>query len=224
MDLLKLLRAFEELLFEVTAWLVYYPRTLWRMLRRPLQTMRDAELELERPLGTRYDDAMSPPLFLLITIVLLHGASLAVGTPALDEARTTRAFGSDQNLVIARSLLFPLFPLTAAVVSAAHASRTLGRAALRPHFFAQCYLTAPYAIAVTAGGLLFASTTGAPRLVGAGGMAVATLLDLGVQTAQFRRRLRLGAAHAAGLTLAAFAAVSVLVVGATFVIGAVQRL
>ena len=36
MDFLKLIRSFEDLLFEVLTWLIFYPRTLWLTLRRPL--------------------------------------------------------------------------------------------------------------------------------------------------------------------------------------------
>ena len=37
MDLLKILRSFEEFLFEAVSWLVFYPLTLWRILRGELK-------------------------------------------------------------------------------------------------------------------------------------------------------------------------------------------
>ena len=35
MDFLKIIRSLEELLYEVMTWLVFYPRTMWRIVARP---------------------------------------------------------------------------------------------------------------------------------------------------------------------------------------------
>lgn len=35
MDLMRLLRSLEEFLYELIGWLVFYPRTFWRILRHP---------------------------------------------------------------------------------------------------------------------------------------------------------------------------------------------
>ena len=45
MDLLKILRSFEEFLFEAVSWLVFYPLTLWRILRGPLAAMDYSDRE-----------------------------------------------------------------------------------------------------------------------------------------------------------------------------------
>ena len=37
MDFFKLLRSLDELLFEILTWIIYYPRTLWMVVRRPLR-------------------------------------------------------------------------------------------------------------------------------------------------------------------------------------------
>ena len=39
MNVLTILRSVEELLYEVMSWLLFYPRTLWTTLTRPLATM-----------------------------------------------------------------------------------------------------------------------------------------------------------------------------------------
>ena len=62
MDLLKTLRSFEELLFEAVSWLVFYPLTLWRILRGPLAAMDYSDREQSDSEERRYDDALSPPL------------------------------------------------------------------------------------------------------------------------------------------------------------------
>ena len=35
MDFLKIVKSIEELLYEVMAWLVFYPKTLWRVIAHP---------------------------------------------------------------------------------------------------------------------------------------------------------------------------------------------
>ena len=45
MDFVKILRSFEEFLYEILTWLLFYPRTLWRVLRRPLAMMRYSDGE-----------------------------------------------------------------------------------------------------------------------------------------------------------------------------------
>jgi hypothetical protein len=37
MEFLKFIRSLEELLYEVMTWLLFYPRTLWRVLRHPIR-------------------------------------------------------------------------------------------------------------------------------------------------------------------------------------------
>ena len=82
MDLLKILRSFEEFIFEATSWLIFYPMTLWRVLRDPLAAMDYSDREQADPDERRYDDALSPPLFLLATLVLVNILSLAAHVPA----------------------------------------------------------------------------------------------------------------------------------------------
>ena len=77
MDLLKILRSFEEFIFEATSWLIFYPMTLWRVLRDPLAAMDYSDREQADP-----DERRSPPLFLLATLVPVNILSLAAHVPA----------------------------------------------------------------------------------------------------------------------------------------------
>ena len=54
--------------------------------------------------------------------------------------------GSEQNLLILRSLLFAIFPLVAATTLVRRRALPLDRTTLRGPFFAQCYLAAPFAL------------------------------------------------------------------------------
>ena len=88
MDFLKILRSFEEFIFEATTWLLFYPLTLWRIVRGPLAAMDYSDREQADPEDKRYDDAISPPLVLLATIVIANFVSVAVHIPPPRAHRT----------------------------------------------------------------------------------------------------------------------------------------
>lgn len=138
MDFMKLLRSLEEFVFEAIALLFFYPRTLLRIAFKPLQAMRYAEQEEAAEKDNPYDDAVSPPLLLLITLLITNGVGLALHVPqAADAAPVAKAFlDAPQNLLMFRSLLFSLIPLTAAVLLLRKQRQPASRTTLRQPFFA----------------------------------------------------------------------------------------
>ncbi|WP_439532534.1 hypothetical protein [Polymorphobacter sp.] len=206
MDLLKLLQSFEDLLFELLSWIIYYPLTLWRVITRPLKMIRYSNHEQTESAKERYTDTLSPPLFLLITIALMHLIELATGGPGI--ARNTaiaRAItASDENLIVARSVLFALLPLFAAWRHVVASGHPVERKYLRPVFYGQCYLAAVYTLMIA-----LAITFGREPVIGFKGGAeafafLATLWYLVVQTRQFRLSLGITTLRAAGLAIRAY--------------------
>lgn len=89
MDFLKLIRSLDELLYEIMSWLIFYPVTLWRALTRPLKMMDYSDAEQGDAEDQQYSDTLSPPLFLLLTLVLCHAVELSlVGQNAVILRRT----------------------------------------------------------------------------------------------------------------------------------------
>jgi hypothetical protein len=198
MDFLKVIRSLEELLYEVMTWLVFYPRTMWRIVAHPAATTRYSEEEQGDAPAEQYTDTLSPPLLLMLTILIAHGFELGMGAKML-EAKTAIAkafFGSEQNLLMLRALAFSIFPLVAATTLLGWRKLALDRNALRGPFFSQCYLSAPFALILSVGLVLMRMPTDAVKLSGAtlalGGIA----WYLGVETGWFRRQLEVGAGKA----------------------------
>lgn len=77
MDFMKLLKSFEDFIFEAASWLIFYPLTLGRIMLKPLRTMEYSDREQNDDNEHRYDDALSPPLLLMITILLSNLISAA---------------------------------------------------------------------------------------------------------------------------------------------------
>jgi hypothetical protein len=202
MDFMKLLRSFEEFLFEATSWLVFYPLTMWRVLVRPLETMAYSDAEQADDDTGRYDDALTPSLFLLITVVLMNGVAMAAHLPRPPGSGSLQhaIFDSPQNAALFRSLIFSLIPLVAAVLLLRRQGARLSRESLRPPFYAQCYLAGPCAVFVIGGGVIF-QRHDISNLYGLGLMLAGVAWFLTAQTRWFASRLEIGPLRAAGLAV-----------------------
>lgn len=146
MDFMRLVQSLGELLYELVTWILFYPLTFWRVLRRPVAMMAYAEAELEKPAEAQYSDTVNPPIFLLLTLLLAYllGAALHTAAPGSLPA----IFADVRNLLLFRAIIFALVPLLLAVVHLRQRSAKLTRETLRPPFFSQCYTTAPFVLAV----------------------------------------------------------------------------
>jgi hypothetical protein len=204
MDFMKLLRSFEEFLFEATSWLVFYPLTLWRVLVHPLRTMAYSDAEQGDDETGRYDDALTPPLFLLITVVLMNLIALIAHLPQPKGGGTLQhaIFDSPQNAALFRALIFSLIPLVAAVALLRRQKIRLSRESLRPPFYAQCYLAGPCAVITIGGGIIF-QRHDIPNVYGLVLILAGLAWFLTAQTRWFASRLEIGALRAAGIAVGA---------------------
>lgn len=205
MDFMKLLRSFEEFLFEATSWLVFYPLTFWRVLVHPLRTMAYSDAEQGDDEEGRYDDALTPPLFLLITVVLMNLIALVAHLPQPEASGGTlrhAVFDSPQNAALFRALIFSLIPLVAAVTLLRRQGVRLSRQTLRPPFYAQCYLAGPCAAFTIGGGIIFLRDD-LSNLLGLALILAGIAWFLTAQTLWFAGRLGIGRARAAGMAVGA---------------------
>lgn len=145
MDFMNLLRSAEQLLYEVVSWLVFYPLTLWRCLKHPLAMIGYAETELQKPPETQFQDALSPPIFLFLTLVFVHLIQAGIFH---QNVVLTGVLGDTRNLLVFRAVSFSLFPMLLGLQHVRLAGQRLSRGTLRPMFYAQCYVTVPAVLAL----------------------------------------------------------------------------
>lgn len=217
MDFMRLLQSLEELLYELVSWLVFYPVTLWRTLRRPQQMMRYADVELGDTQEERYTDTLSPPLFLLLTLLFAHGLELAL-IAHRDDAMLPDMLRNDTNLLVFRAFLFSFFPLLMAVRLLGRTGAVLDRNTLKPPFYSQCYVAAPFAFGLSAG--LNIARTGHQEMVAVGGV-IAVLSFLWytvVEVRWFQHDLRVGRFAAVSLVIRTIAEATVLLLAATMIV------
>ncbi len=184
-------RSIGEVLYEMTLWLVLYPRTLWRVLLRPAE-VGDAGAGDSEPSA----DLVSPPLFLMISILVAHALDLAMRAEM-----GARDHGLDIGLLVFRVVAFSLFPLVMAVGSLKREGRPVDRQTLRGPFYLQCFYAAPFAISVSVAVVLERSPVEPVRMAGAGLILAATAWYLCVETRWLRASLATGALRAFGAAL-----------------------
>ena len=148
MDFIRIIRSLEELLYDVTTWLAFYPRTMWRIVARPDDApfgyragRRPRQAVHGHAEPAAVPDADNPDR---------EGIGLPLGIEKTEPATTIAKtlLESERNRLNVGSLLFSLFALMGATTAVARRGLTLDRSTLRGPFYSRCYLTAPFPLVI----------------------------------------------------------------------------
>lgn len=201
MDFMKIIESLDEALYSVMSWLIFYPITLWCAVVRPQEMMEYADREVfDRP-DEQYDDAVRPPLFLFLTLLLSHGLEVATAArnPLLSDTHGLAALvDSDLALLALRLLLFSLFPLMMAVRLLRRQRTRLTHSSLRRPFYAQCYTAAPFALILGIGTLAPNLPFADMHIISAVVIGAGTLWYFATQARWFARKLNVSLLVGAG--------------------------
>ncbi len=201
MNFFNLLQSLDELLYEVMSWLIFYPVTLWRTLVHPLKMMDYSDVEQGDASDQQYTDTLSPPLFLLLSLILVHAAEIAlVGNDAVVTSKVgLSAFVSNNtDLIILRIVSYSLFPVMMATRMVRAQKLQVDRDTLRAPFYSQCYVAAVLAILLGSAEILIKLAHQWSVLAG-GALGLFALLWFGfLQTAWFNQHLKCGRPKAFG--------------------------
>lgn len=153
MDLMRLLRSLEEFLYELIGWLVSYPRTFWRILRHPGAIARYTRKELAEPPEQQFQETISPVLMLILSVVLAHAMEMALRLPTQQtESPLGRLlFGTEQSLLLTRSIIFCFYALGAALGTLIRERKPITRETLREPFSVQAFLACPFVLILSLG-------------------------------------------------------------------------
>ena len=171
-----------------TVLLVFYPRTMWLSLRYPQRMMDYADTELGDVQSGQYTDTVSPPLFLMITLGLTYAVGLMLHSPQL-EKEVPSLVSDPERMLVFRVFAFSMLPLFLSLRLLHNLDSKLDRDTLRPPFYSQCFVTAPFAMALGVG--LTLTTTGGTRSVWFGVvlMALGTIWFIRQQAHWFSTKL-----------------------------------
>jgi hypothetical protein len=205
---LVFLKSFEVLLYEIMSWIVFYPRTLWRSGRHPVRMMDRGEVELRLPPEQQFKDVISPPIFLLLTVVLAHAVEVAVAgnSPLLDNGIGLAALISDNtSLILFRLVAFASLPVIAGAFALAVMRRPLDRITLQPVFYAQCFVTTPVVLLCSIAETLTRLPETSANIPAALLFAAAAVFYIAVESAWFAKESKRGLAIAVAWAFAALA-------------------
>ncbi|VXC92971.1 hypothetical protein [Sphingomonas sp. AX6] len=207
MIFLQFFRQLDDLLYEVMSWGVFYPVTLGRVVRHPVRMMDYADSELSDAPERQYPDVLSPPLFLLLSVLLAHAIELAVfgsAPPIPADNGLSRLLQTDTNLVLFRLVCFAAFPLVTATALLVAKGTKINRSSLKMPFYAQCYAAAAFALLFSFSGTLIRLHWTAATVAGVVIVLIAIPAYLVVQTLWFRRHLESGLGKAFSVALVAY--------------------
>lgn len=153
MDLMRLLRSLEEFLYELIGWLVFYPRTFWRILRHPGAIARYTRKELAEPVEQQFQETISPVLMLILSVVLAHAVEMALRLPTqqAESPLGVLLFGTEQALLLTRSIIFCFYALGAALGTLIRERKPITRETLREPFSVQAFLACPFVVLLSLG-------------------------------------------------------------------------
>ena len=201
MDFLKLIQSLDELLYEVMSWLIFYPVTLWRALTRPLKMMDYSDVEQGDASDQQYTDTLSPPLFLLLSLILVHAAEIAlIGNDAVVARKVglSALVSTNTDLIMLRIVTYSLFPVMMATRMVRAQTLQVNRDTLRAPFYSQCYVAAVLAMMLGSAVILIKLAHDWSVLAG-GALVLFALLWFGfLQTAWFNQHLKCGRLKAFG--------------------------
>lgn len=195
MPFLIFLKSFEVLLYEVMSWLVFYPRTLWRAGRHPLKLMKRTESELKLTAPEQFRDVVSPPIFLLLTVVAANSVEVAVvgNSKLIDDGIGLAAMITDNtSLILFRLVVFASLPVIAGAFALAVLRRPLDRDTLQPMFYAQCFATAPVVLLLSIAETITRLPQPAANIPAGIMIALAIAFYIGVEACWFSREAKRG--------------------------------
>lgn len=151
MDFLKILKSFEDFVYEALIWIILLPKTLVKILLMPRRMTLYAATELKADDEDRFSEEIPPPLLLILGVLIAHFVDLAIRaqTPNPSGTLAHEIFSSEQNLLLYRTIAFGAWALAGAVCFLVHTGGPIGRKSLRVPFYEQCYLVAPFALMVS---------------------------------------------------------------------------
>lgn len=193
MNFVQLLRSLDELLYELMSWVLFFPMTLWRIVRRPITTMTYAVDQLLLPEEAQYRATVSPPIMLIFAVLMGQTFDLAIhGTNPIVASHHGLAglINDNATLLLLRIALFGMFPLVLAARYVRRSDFDLDRDTLKGPFYAQCFAIAPVALAFTVGMSLLTHPSHTGKLWGSFCFGFALIFFFFVEICWFRKQLR----------------------------------
>ncbi|MET0936039.1 MAG: hypothetical protein ABWX83_08615 [Luteibacter sp.] len=189
---MRILQSLEEFLYEAMSWVVFYPRAIIRTIRHPVAVAVYTREQLSQPRELQFSELISPPLLLILTVLIAHLIELATphGMATTHSAMGKELFSSEQGIIATRSLAYCIFALLGSFTWLRHERKPANRDTLREPFYIHCYLLAPFALGLAIATTVAVNAPGNWGLLTAPMYLVSCLWYVVAQTAIYARMLK----------------------------------
>ncbi|MDM0084936.1 hypothetical protein QTI17_30505 [Variovorax sp. J31P179] len=131
-------------------WLLFFSRTFWRVLVHPQSVAARALADLDDQAATRFAGLVSPPLLLMLTILLAHGVEIEIHDNVLallgQSGLVQRVTAKETKLLIFRVIGNSIVPLVMAYGFVRRQGLEVDAITPRSPFYLQCFFSAPLVV------------------------------------------------------------------------------
>lgn len=215
LDLKSFVLKIEELIFEIFVTVIFYPVTLWAVLRRPMAVFNEVFEGSPERQGAQ-DTLYIYPFILYVLTVVLTAVLAPLGSEAIarDVSSTVTGVITTKNSVaimsVLRGLIFLPFFLTGALLVDLLTPGAISRSSLRVPFSKFCYLSSPHLLVTSVAVYYLGNATGS-AVFSASVMALLVAIQLWYLWAVHA----VFASYGCGRTKCALSAVATLIAGWT---------
>jgi len=153
MEIVRLVRAVEELIFEVGFWLLSYPKSLLKVIVHPGWVLRYVTNELVKDERERFDEYMSPALFYALSVAVVIVPRFEAVSRLYESAVSSPLYGllsgSPEKLVASTAVILAVCPLAFAWVAGASSKLAISRSSLRAPLLCQFLIAGPFILVVS---------------------------------------------------------------------------
>jgi len=146
MSQFKILQALEDLIFEIMAWIMLLPKTLFQVIFTPVKIIDYVRSEWEKKPEERFDQFLSP-IFFWIMVAVLPLTYTLLTEKELQQDGIFAVFSENKLLLGACIAALPLLVYVTWIELINN--RPIRKSALRQMFYVQCYITSPAVLFVT---------------------------------------------------------------------------
>jgi len=178
--------------------------------------MERSERELKLPPAEQFKDVVSPPIFLLLTVIAASGFEVAIvgNSPILDNGVGLAGLIQDNtSLILFRLIAFASLPVIAGAFALAVMQRPVDRDTLQPYFYGQCFATTPVVLMCSVAETLSRLPQRVADLASAILFVVAAAFYIGVEAIWFAQEAKRSLAFGLIWALAAFTMSAILLAG-----------
>lgn len=154
MEILRIIAAIEEAVYQSAIWILLLPKTFYRVMRNPSWIAGYVRNEFLKKPDERFDEYMSPLFFWLLVCVLPFYFVLTSNINNNYDINETswagfnilKRLASMEVRIIYTTAILAAWPLAFSAILQIFRGETINRSALAPGFYIQCLCVSPPAI------------------------------------------------------------------------------